>query len=55
VLGPLPVGDAVRALIRVDAYHGAALAAALKATQAVRSARKDADFVTVRIDPTRIG
>jgi primosomal protein N' (replication factor Y) len=63
VLGPLPVdggrsGDerpTVRSLVRVPRGDGPALSAALKAAQAVRSARKAADFVTVRVDPAVLG
>jgi primosomal protein N' (replication factor Y) (superfamily II helicase) len=62
VLGPLPLDGAtrdgeplLRALVRVPLLDGPALTAALKAGQAVRSARKAADFVTVRIDPVELG
>ena len=57
VLGPTPYGDGdgSRALVRVDPPHGLDLAAALKAGQAVRSARKAADFVTVTVDPADLG
>ena len=56
VLGPTPYGgDGVRALVRVDPARGLELAAALKAGQAVRSARKAADFVTVTVDPADLG
>jgi primosomal protein N' (replication factor Y) (superfamily II helicase) len=56
VLGPTPYGEAgVRALVRVDPAHGLELAAALKAGQAVRSARKAGDFVTVTVDPADLG
>ncbi|MET7379148.1 primosomal protein N' [Streptomyces sp. NPDC005526] len=44
-----------RALIRVPPGSGAALAAALKAAQAARTARGGADAVRVRIDPPDIG
>jgi primosomal protein N' (replication factor Y) len=52
LLGPVPVGDGVeRLLVRVPRADGAALAAALHAAAAVRSARKAADPVRVQIDP----
>jgi primosomal protein N' (replication factor Y) len=52
VLGPSPTrGGATRALVRVPLADGAALAAALKAGQAVRSARKAGEYVTVVVDP----
>jgi primosomal protein N' (replication factor Y) len=57
VLGPVPLrGDEprVRALVRVPHRDGAALAAALKAAQGVRSARKAADSVRVEIDPLEL-
>ncbi|MGW4349511.1 primosomal protein N' [Streptomyces sp. NPDC004690] len=44
-----------RALVRVPPGSGAALAAALKAAQAARTARGAADGVWVRIDPPDIG
>jgi primosomal protein N' (replication factor Y) (superfamily II helicase) len=46
--------DEVRALVRVPRAHGAVLAAALRAAQGVRSARKAADPVRVQIDPIEI-
>ena len=62
VLGPLAhegltrEGDPlVRALVRVPLVDGPALTAALKAGQAIRSARKATDFVTVRVDPVELG
>ncbi len=62
VLGPLAhegltrAGDPlVRALVRVPLVDGPALTAALKAGQAIRSARKATDFVTVRVDPVELG
>ena len=64
VLGPVPVaaprrGPAVegrvRALVAVARPGGAALAAALHAGAAVRSARKDGGPVTVRVDPVVLG
>lgn len=44
-----------RALLRVPRTRGRALAAALHAAQAGRTARKAADPVRVRLDPTEIG
>jgi primosomal protein N' (replication factor Y) (superfamily II helicase) len=58
VLGPNELPDldkeghkVHRALVRVAAAEGRALAAALKAAQGVRTARGEADFVKIRIDP----
>ncbi|MFE9254852.1 primosomal protein N' [Streptomyces sp. NPDC006879] len=51
--GASPPGD--RALIRVRPGSGAALAAALKAAQAARTARGSASPVRVRVDPLDIG
>ncbi|MGI5490693.1 primosomal protein N' [Microtetraspora malaysiensis] len=61
VLGPVPVegprpggdreGELERAMIRVPRAQGAALARALKGASGVRSARKAADLVRVRVDP----
>jgi primosomal protein N' (replication factor Y) len=56
VLGPVPVVDREeRVLIRVARAEGAALAAALKAGQGARSARRDGAAVRVRLDPVEIG
>jgi primosomal protein N' (replication factor Y) len=66
VLGPvdLPAGvrrppgageQVIRMLIRVRRDEGLALAAALRAATAVRSARHDGDAVRVQIDPLHIG
>jgi primosomal protein N' (replication factor Y) (superfamily II helicase) len=60
VLGPTPDGargreNDVQALVRVGASDGLDLATALKAGQAVRSARKAAEFVTVTVDPADLG
>ncbi|MEV8552786.1 primosomal protein N' [Streptomyces glaucescens] len=52
---PPPGEQWERALIRVPPGRGAALAAALKATQAARMARGSAAPVRVRIDPPDIG
>jgi primosomal protein N' (replication factor Y) len=65
VLGPVPVtqvrgaGDAEdgaqeRALIRIRRQDGLALARALHAAQAIRSARKDGGVVRVQLDPAEI-
>ena len=58
VLGPVPVEqpaqpgeDQVRALVRVPRSEGAALARALQAAQAGRSARKEGGGVRVQLDP----
>lgn len=50
-LGPVAVGDSERVLLRVPRSAGAALAAALHAAMAVRSARKAPNPVRVQIDP----
>jgi primosomal protein N' (replication factor Y) (superfamily II helicase) len=66
VLGPVPAAEdsgpasaapgeeQVRALIRVPRSGGLALAAALRAAQAVRSARKDAGVVRLQLDPAEL-
>lgn len=56
LLGPVPMGEGrERMLVRVPRRSGAALAAALKAAQGVRSARKSGGAVRVRIDPVDLG
>ena len=51
-LGPLPVADdAVRMLLRCPLDGRAALAEALAAMKAVRSARKEKASIQVRMDP----
>jgi primosomal protein N' (replication factor Y) (superfamily II helicase) len=66
VLGPVPVPDgrsgqqhqdgsaAVRVLVRVDRRNGTALACALRASQAIRTARKDAGVVRLQLDPAEL-
>jgi len=55
LIGPVPVRDGLdRVLIRVPRSSGAELAAALKAAQAVRSARKAPDPVRVQLDPSEV-
>ena len=61
VLGPVPVeqpaqqgDDQVRALVRVPRAEGAALARALQAAQAGRSARKEGGGVRVQLDPAEL-
>jgi primosomal protein N' (replication factor Y) (superfamily II helicase) len=55
VLGPVPAGDAAeRLLLRVPRADGAALAAALHAAAAVRSARKAPDPVRIQLDPLEL-
>ncbi len=52
MIGPVPAKDgAERLLIRVPRASAAALAAALKAAMAIRSARKASDPVRVQLDP----
>ena len=53
VLGPVDDGEGQRALVRVPRAQGQALADALKAASAVRSARK-AEPVRVELDPLRL-
>jgi primosomal protein N' (replication factor Y) (superfamily II helicase) len=69
LLGPVPVHEPGppppgtpsgrppqrRALVRVPRAHGAALAAALRDAQGVRSARKALDPVRIQIDPLQLG
>jgi primosomal protein N' (replication factor Y) (superfamily II helicase) len=59
VLGPVPVAgqsesERERLLLRVPRTEGAALAGALAAVQAGRSARKADDFLRVELDPQEI-
>jgi primosomal protein N' (replication factor Y) (superfamily II helicase) len=57
VLGPVPATepDTERVLVRVPRASGAALAAALKAAQGVRAAKRSGGAVRVRIDPADLG
>jgi primosomal protein N' (replication factor Y) len=64
LLGPVPVppprGDApgeeqVRVLLQAEPSARLALAAALKAALAIRSARRDTGAVRVRLDPRDLG
>jgi len=51
-LGPLPMGaDTVRVLLRAPLEEQSALAAALSAIRAVRSARKETAALQVVVDP----
>ena len=62
VLGPVPAlraapdedTDTVRALVRAPREQGAALARALHAAQAARSARKEGGAVRVQLDPAEV-
>jgi primosomal protein N' (replication factor Y) len=55
VVGPVPAGaEAERVLIRVPRSDGAALARALKAAAAGRSARRSADPVRIQLDPQEL-
>jgi primosomal protein N' (replication factor Y) len=59
VLGPVPVpgqpeGERERLLLRVPRSDGSALAGALAAVQAGRSARKADDFLRVELDPQEL-
>jgi primosomal protein N' (replication factor Y) len=59
VLGPVPAADGdpedERVLVRVPRVRGQELAAALKAAQATRSARKAQGSVRVEMDPVALG
>jgi primosomal protein N' (replication factor Y) len=59
VLGPVTAIDAdpadERVLVRVPRVRGLELAAALKAAQATRSARKAPGGVRVEMDPVQLG
>jgi primosomal protein N' (replication factor Y) len=56
VLGPVELpGDRERALVRVPRADGRALAAALAAANAGRTARKAADPVRIQLDPVGLG
>jgi len=58
LLGPVPVEQGgsgeTRALIRISRREGLALARALHAAQATRSARKDGGPVRVQLDPAEV-
>ena len=55
LIGPTPVrGEDERMLIRVPRPDGAALATALKAAAATRSARKAVDPVKIVLDPYQL-
>ncbi|MGX7829270.1 primosomal protein N' [Actinokineospora sp. 24-640] len=51
VLGPVPVGERERMLIRVPRAHGRALTEALNHAQRGRTMRKEQEPVRVRVDP----
>jgi primosomal protein N' (replication factor Y) len=52
--GAEPAADAVRFLVRAPRSGGAALATALRAGQAVRTAKKDAGVVRLELDPAEL-
>ena len=54
VLGPVPLGDDSRVIVRVPRAQGAALSAALGEVQRLRSARK-LDAVRIQVDPVALG
>ncbi|MGH3879025.1 MAG: hypothetical protein ACRDSK_18510, partial [Actinophytocola sp.] len=54
ILGPVPLGDKERALVRASRAEGRALAAALTTAQHVRTARKEPDPIRVRLDPLEL-
>ena len=53
-LGPVPAGDGERLLLRVPRADGGALAEALHAAAAIRSARKAPDPVRIQLDPLEL-
>ena len=54
ILGPVPVDEQVRALVRTPRSAGPELARALHAAQAARSARKEGGGVRVQLDPAAV-
>ncbi|MDD9207787.1 primosomal protein N' [Georgenia sp. 10Sc9-8] len=54
LLGPVPVGEEVRALVRSEHLRPAELGRALAQAAAVRSARKEEGSVRVQVDPTEL-
>jgi len=54
ILGPVPVDEQVRALVRAPRPAGLELARALHAAQAARSARKEGGGVRVQLDPAEV-
>jgi primosomal protein N' (replication factor Y) len=54
-IGPIELGAQQQLLLRVPRHDGAALAAALHAASAIRSARKAPDSVRVALDPAELG
>jgi primosomal protein N' (replication factor Y) len=54
VLGPVPMGEESRVIVRVPRTQGAQLSAALSEVQRVRSARK-LDAVRIQVDPVALG
>ncbi|HEX6937512.1 MAG TPA: primosomal protein N' [Actinomycetes bacterium] len=54
VLGPVPAGDDERFLVRAPRAAARRLVAALRASEGVRSAHKDAGSVRVQVDPLDI-
>jgi primosomal protein N' (replication factor Y) (superfamily II helicase) len=54
ILGPVPVDEQVRALVRAPRTAGLELARALHAAQAARSARKEGGGVRVQLDPAEV-
>jgi len=53
ILGPVPVGDEERVVVRVPRAHGAALSKALRELQQVRAGRK-LDPVRIQVDPAQL-
>ena len=54
LIGPVPVGELERTLVRVARTDGAALASALKTASAGRSARKGIDPARIVLDPLEL-
>ncbi|SDS90297.1 primosomal protein N' [Jiangella sp. DSM 45060] len=55
VIGPVPVDDGARAMIRAPRAAGTALAGALRSAAGIRSARRTGGSVRVRVDPVDFG
>ncbi len=55
VLGPAPADDGARVIVRVPRSSGTALAATLRASAGVRSARRSGGPVRIRVDPVDFG
>jgi primosomal protein N' (replication factor Y) (superfamily II helicase) len=55
LIGPVPLGeDKVQGLIRIPRSGGLALATALRAAMAARTARKQAGQIRIQLDPAEL-